>query len=268
MSALAELCARRGAIVGSKPRFFAGRGDAIVFRNAAYRAAGLEVEGSPGEVPSHPRFPPRRVTLLARRQGAPRALHNMAEVEAVLRASGLEVDVVMDPKLESLSFSEQVALMARTGVLVSAHGGALANMAFLPAHAAVIELFPAGLRSQRYASLAPSLDLHYAALHSRAWLPASERGGATDRHYTKDFYADCVAQNATGFEALARHACRSAAASAPVLVDVARLAERLEDAVDIIGAFSLQNPEWAREAARLGIAPPTFEQWKESWKEE
>ncbi len=41
-----------------------------------------------------------------------------------------------------MSLSPQVELMATTGILIAPHGAHLGNILFLPAHAAVIEVFP------------------------------------------------------------------------------------------------------------------------------
>ena len=256
------LCARRGAVVGAKPRVFTGRADAIVFRNAAYRLAGLDAEGTHAEIPSFPRYPPRRITLLNRR--GQRELLNAAAVEAALRATGLEVKVVEN--LSALPFREQVATMARTGLLVAPFSGELANMVFLPAHAAVIELFPYGLRSARHKSLAPLLDLVYDSLQQRVPTAHEGRGAraGAQAFYAKAYYDNCAALNISGFETLAHHSCRQAALGSPLLVDVARLAPLVADALEATGAFSHNNPAWKAEAARTGAAAPAFEAWLEA----
>jgi hypothetical protein len=52
------------------------------------------------------------------------------EMIAAAKATGLEVEVVMD--LGKLPFKTMVAKMAGTGILIAAHGAALVNAMFLP----------------------------------------------------------------------------------------------------------------------------------------
>ena len=185
----------------------------------------------------------------------------MKAVEAALRATGVEVEVVND--LGERPFSEQVAVMARTGLLVSAHSGEMANIVFLPAHAAVIELFPFGLRSARFRNLAPTLDIAYESLQQRVPLAAREGHGraAVTALWGESYFRQCGALNVTGFDALSINACRQAALASPVVVDIARLAPLVADALEEIGAFSMLNPAWKEEAARVGVAAPSFEEW-------
>jgi capsular polysaccharide biosynthesis protein len=56
----------------------------------------------------------------------------------VLKATGLPVRVIRD--MGALSWEEQVAAMANTGILVAVHGAALTNVIFMPANAVLIEV--------------------------------------------------------------------------------------------------------------------------------
>ena len=128
------LCSSRGAVAGTHPRLFVSRSDAWLFRQMAYVQSGAVREG----LISHPHHPPRQITLLIRPKKAGRNFENEGELIAVLRDSGIPVNVVED--MGSLTFHEQVLTMARTGILVAAHGAALVNSMFLPQHAVVIEV--------------------------------------------------------------------------------------------------------------------------------
>ncbi len=163
------LCTPRPAVVtGAKPKLFTGRADAWLLRQYAYQAAGLSARG----VLSHPRFPPRMVTILdgdlPGRAGAggagARLLANRQEVEEAVRGTGLPYQYVRD--VGALPFDEQVALMAGTGILVTPHGSHLAAAAFLPAHSAIVELFPALTKANDFRHMAAMLDLHYFPVHS------------------------------------------------------------------------------------------------------
>jgi hypothetical protein len=256
------LCARRGGVVGTKYRIFSGPGDAIIFRNAAYKAAGVEREENGKRVlGSFPRFPPRRLTLLNREGKTGRALHNYDEVIRVLDELGLPYDIV--PDLRTYSFEEQVRLMSRTGILVATHGAALTNAAFLPAHAAVIELFPYGLKKATYRTLSTTIGLHYFSLYSRERMPTDSEDPAASLLYSRYYYENCVATNISSYDAVSTHACNQAAKLHPVRVPIDAFRETLWHAADSVGAFSRLNPEWTEEAERLGLDPLTYEEWIE-----
>jgi len=255
------LCAKRAVIVGTKPRIFTGRSDAIVFRNAAYKAAKVQLEGGHGEIGSSPRFPPRRITLLERAKSSGRTLRNEAEVKEALRRTGMPVVVI--PDMGRLGFEEQVRAMAETGILVAAHGAALANLVFLPAHAVVIELFPYGMKKLTYANIASLADVAYFPLYASQRPPPGDDEESANLFYSKYYYKNCAKQNLTSFDAIATHACNQAGKLMPVQVDIDRFERLLEVAIDNTGAFSLLNPAWASEAKDRGIEPPTYEQWVE-----
>ena len=128
------LCTTRGGIPGVKNKFFTGRADAWMWRHYAYKALGLGAKG----IRSHPRYPPRKVTIIDRKGLNGRGIYNKQELIDAVAATGLPYQVV--PNMASMSFAEQVELMAGTGILIAPHGAHLANSMFLPVHAVVIEV--------------------------------------------------------------------------------------------------------------------------------
>jgi hypothetical protein len=253
------LCARRGGIVGSKPRIFSGRADAIVFRNRAYKSLGIEKEiDGKADMLTYPHFPPRHITYLSFSSNAD--VRDSEAVVDVLRATGLPVEVVND--VHKLSFEEQVRLMSRTGILVSPHHPALANLVFLPARSAVIELFPYGMKKLVHSNIASTADVFHFPVYTRARLPPDSEEGAASLMYSRYFHENCVAVNISSYDATSVHACTSAHKSHPVIVaDLPAYRDAVTDAIDSIGAFSLLNPDWAEAAKAAKVRPPTYEEW-------
>lgn len=116
--------------------FFPSRADAWYFRQTAYDFAGLTRK----QITSHDSYPPNKITVITRKSKNGRNFANEADVIALLRSTGLEVEVIED--LGKIPFKEVITKMAGTGILIAAHGAALVNSMFLPQHAAVIEIFP------------------------------------------------------------------------------------------------------------------------------
>jgi hypothetical protein len=247
------LCARRGAIPSVKNKMFTGRADAWLFRQYAYVTTGLAAAG----VPSHPHFPPRRVTILDRKGLNGRGIHNHEALVAAVEATGLPYDVV--PSMGRLTFQEQVALMSRTGILIAPHGAALANSMFLPHGAVVIELFPYLMKKTTYRHLASLMDLHYMPVYSWELLPpdATQYYGVQLMNEMY-FWEHCIKTNISSYDALSVHACNAASKNYPLVVPFPHFNNVLRDAVDSIGAFSLLNPAWAAvaEAQGIPVAPP------------
>jgi hypothetical protein len=85
------------------------------------------------------------VTLISRRNLASGNRYVINEgplirvLERACQAAGVQLQVV---DFAELSFAEQVALMARSRVLIGIHGAGLVNTLFLPPTAAVVELLP------------------------------------------------------------------------------------------------------------------------------
>lgn len=83
-------------------------------------------------------YPPRSITVVTR-QGT-RNLTPQKPLRALLRHVGLPVRWMTG--LGSRTWDEQVAVLSGTGIFLSAHGGDLVGIPFLPPSAAVIEAFP------------------------------------------------------------------------------------------------------------------------------
>jgi hypothetical protein len=247
------LCARRGAVTGAKPRIFASHTDAWRWRQYAYMAVGLTARG----VLTQAMYPPRRVTVIERRGQTGRGILNMDDVMAAVNATWLPVTVV--PRMDFLSFGEQVALMADTGILIAPHGAALMNVMFLPAHAVVIELFPPLLKNGVFARLAATMGLLHYAVHARTVLPGARYPHLMGPAFmaSPEFARDCIATNISSVDAFLQRWCNQASKTHPIVVPVRVLARHLTDAVDAIGAFSLLNPAWKALADAAGLPPPT-----------
>lgn len=265
------LCARRAVLPSSKPRLFSSASDAWIFRVRAYMHAGID----PAVTLAHPHHPPRHITMIDRAGMHGRSLWNRRVLLDALEAS--DVPYTLVDRMDGLSFKEQVALMARTGLLIGVHGAALANIAFLPQHAAVVELFPPGLKKDTYRNLASKLGLHYFPVYSRA-IPASPfaPGGPNITGFFGQevmtypaFRAECVATNISSFDALVAPHCQWASKTLPVIVPRRAFRETLRDALDAIAAFSLLNPAWKAIAEERGLPPPhrlhAFDGWEDSW---
>ena len=97
----------------------------------AYQYAGVSS-------PTKDEWPPRRITIITRI--GTRNVVNIDEGVALIRSYGLEVNWITEMGL--LTFQEQVAAMADTGILLAVHGAGLANVMFMPAHSVVIEVRP------------------------------------------------------------------------------------------------------------------------------
>ena len=115
---------------------FPSRADAWLFRQTAYDFAGLTRKG----VHSHDAYPPAKITVITRKRKNGRFFENEHEFLAAIIATGLEVEVIEEPR--NIPFKQIVEKMAGTGILIAAHGAALVNAMFLPQHAVVIEIFP------------------------------------------------------------------------------------------------------------------------------
>ncbi|WP_431857372.1 glycosyltransferase 61 family protein [Azospirillum sp.] len=74
-----------------------------------------------------------------------------AAVLAALRDAGIRVDAV---DYAALPWDEQVRVTAGYDLMVGVHGNGLTNMLWLPPHAAVLEIFPAGAHHYDYQILA------------------------------------------------------------------------------------------------------------------
>lgn len=246
------LCARRGAVTGSKPRIFSSHADAWMWRQYAYMATGLTAKG----VLTQSIYPPRRITVIERKGQTGRGLFNLPEVMELVRATGLPVEVV--PRMDYLTFAQQVELMSGTGILIAPHGAALMNSMFLPAHAVVIELFPPLLKNGVFERLAGTMGLLYYSVHARTVLPPNMTHMMGPAFMASpEFAKECISTNISSTDAFLTRWCNQASKTHPIVVPLRVLRRHLDDAVDAIGAYSLLNPVWKAEAEKLGLPPPT-----------
>jgi hypothetical protein len=70
---------------------------------------------------------------------------------------------------EAELFASIVGAMSRTGILIGAHDASLMNAAFLPAHAVLVEMYPAGIRRPTYRYLAEAAVSHGCARSGLRW---------------------------------------------------------------------------------------------------
>lgn len=132
---------------------------AVSLRRLVFQRYGIEEDK---ERPAHRQGPPR-VTLVQR--SSTRIIRNLDEVveklTAVLGAPPRVVDMA------HLSVVEQLAVAHNTDIYVLIHGGALANLLWLPPRALVVDIYPYEFRISYHSSivhwmrqaLAPSVDL-------------------------------------------------------------------------------------------------------------
>ncbi len=198
------LCTTSGVIPGAKNKFFTGRADAWMFRQYAYQYTRIADEGAR----SHPVYPPRHITILDRQGMNGRGFFNRDQLIAAVAATGLPYKVVNT--MGKMSFRDQVSMMAHTGILIAPHGAALANAMFLPAHSAVIELFPYLMKKNTYRHLCAMMDLHYFPVYSWELLPLNRTEFyGVELMGEQYFYDKCVKTNITSYDALTEHACNA-----------------------------------------------------------
>lgn len=100
---------------------------------------------------------PARRIYISRSLAGRRKVFNEAAIAPVLERFGFET-----VHMETMSFKEQVCLLAETQYLVSNHGAGLSNMMFMPAGASVLEIRKLGdAHNNCYFSLAACLGLRY-----------------------------------------------------------------------------------------------------------
>ena len=242
-------CSTRGVMTTIKPRVFSGRSDAYVLRNAAYvksnillnneqfkeemkkrRSADADdnawesmIDRVRGEytIPSHPRFPPRRILFLIR-SGGSRAFANLEEMVQLAQSlmgptlpGSLGIPSVQVVEIDSsYSFEDQVRLMSNTGILVAVHGAGLTNSIFLPSGSSVIEIFPWKFVKHTYRYLCSNLGLHYqgiVTLEPPDPLDMNEETRfASDLVYSEKFFNKCVKNNLSASEFNFQDLCNAA----------------------------------------------------------
>lgn len=114
----------------------------------------------------------RRI-FISRRKALWRHIANEEDCWRILEHRGFERVC-----LEDLSFEEQTAMMAETGVLISVHGSGLVNMLFAPAGCHVVEAYDPAFPNPQFYALAGALEHHYWLLECVA--VGSPRPGYTD----------------------------------------------------------------------------------------
>ena len=166
------LCTPRSATASINSRIFASRGDASAFRLLAYAVANVST-------PAVPEHPPRRIGVLQRDT---RGFFNKSSMDALLEGTGLPWSY-LNPG--GLDWAGQVREFASVGILIAVHGAALTNIAFMPAHSVIIEIFPPYYRPRMYGELAGLAELIYYPLVTRKprWrtkdLPKTREAGLT-----------------------------------------------------------------------------------------
>lgn len=187
-------------------------GDAHAFKLMAYAAAGVKT-------PAHGAQPPRKITVLGRFS---RGFADMPMILRVLQATGLPVRVVED--LRFLSWAEQVALMADTGILLAAHGGALANVMYMPMHAVVIEAFPYLTFFTMYQRLAQVASLQYYRLRGFRPPPRTDENGTVIDPWASyddpEFVHDCEwPHHTSSVDAMLQRTCNGKTKVTPIAID-------------------------------------------------
>jgi capsular polysaccharide biosynthesis protein len=94
--------------------------------------------------------------FISRGAAARRRLSNEDDLWPILARAGFE-----KVQMERLAFSQQVALMRQTAVLVAPHGAGLANMMFCPTGARVVEIADLEFPNPNFYALAAAMGHSY-----------------------------------------------------------------------------------------------------------
>lgn len=247
------VCSRRGGVLQPKHKFFSGRMDSAMWKTYAYQLTGLGVKG----IRPHPKYAPREAVILVDSSildDGPHlqseTIYNLADVEAIVRSTGLPTRIV--PSLKGMSFEEIVTFFAGVGILVAPHGPALAFTTFMPAHSVIVECFPFGLKRNTFRHLANMADLHYFSIYSEQRMPPKDCKEKQCLVFKRKFWDECESKNMTGYDVAIDNDCLHAIVNHPLIVDVVELRTHIPDAIDCSGAFSLKNPLWEALAAKEG----------------
>lgn len=220
------LCAPRAMVLGQKERVFSGPGDAHAFRLAAYAAANVTL-------PAWDTHPPRSITLLVRERW--REFTNFEEVKAALRGTGLPVRVVK--RLSAMSWADQVALFAGTGILIAAHGAAMVNTMFMPKGSVAIEVFSHLGVVPIYGRIAESSRVRYYPLYSDFPSNSSLASGkeGMEMYASARFASECTARNLSSADGPLESYCNLASKRASLEVPMPAFVTLLALALDDIG---------------------------------
>jgi hypothetical protein len=110
--------------------------------------------------------PPHRKVFVSRRRAKVRSLLNEDEIWPLFREAGYE-----RVEMETLSFTEQRALMGRTCALAGPHGAGLTNQLFCPPGARVLEIADPAFPNPNFYAMAAGLG------HAYAIVGATSEGG-------------------------------------------------------------------------------------------
>ena len=122
---------------------------------------------------------PQRKLYVSRATAQGRRVLNEAALLEALAPFGY---CAIDPA--GMSIGEQIAAFAGASHIVAPHGAALASVVFAPAHASLLEMFPASYGTAAYYVLAAGLGLDYASYVS------AEVAAQGDRAQLDDFSVD------------------------------------------------------------------------------
>jgi capsular polysaccharide biosynthesis protein len=143
---------------------------------------------------------------ISRRNAPCRRLVNEVELETQLQAAGF-----VSIRAEQFSVAEQARLFGSAKYVVASHGAGLANMAFAPANALLVELFHPDYIRPAYENLAAAAGLRYiATAGSSRNNPGTSRRKQSDFNFEIDVSA--VARAITENEARLTHESGTAAA--------------------------------------------------------
>jgi hypothetical protein len=131
--------------------------------------------------------------------------------------------------------------MAGTGILLAAHGGALANIMYMPAHAVVIEAFPYVTHFTMYQRLAQVANLQYYRLRGFRPPPVLSEDGKTiladpwASYNEADFVYDCEwPHHTSSVNAMLQRSCNGKTKVTPIAIDEGTFRAVLDMALDDI----------------------------------
>ena len=118
--------------------------------------------------------PPRHIVVERRRS---RSWTNHEEIMHVVRETGVPYE---ETSLEALTFEEQVRVLRRAGVFVSAHGAGMTNVLWMPTGSAVVEAFPSKVwQYNLYGEIARNAGLFHQSVHGNVSGEAYGEAGRT-----------------------------------------------------------------------------------------
>jgi hypothetical protein len=157
---------------------------------------------------------------------------NIEEVIPVLNDTGLTFNWIEE--MGALTWDEQVAAMASSGILLAVHGAGLANVIFMPAHSVVIEIFPYVMYASMYRDVAASAGLFYYRIQS-VRPPNDTTSGqlVTDEVFVNS--CDGEKKHISSPAAFLDYECNWRSKSSPIMLDIDKLRYTVAMALDDIG---------------------------------